>query len=187
MKFTPTPLKDAHVLELEERRDDRGFFARTFCAREFEEHGLKPTVVQCNVSCNFKKGTMRGMHYQLPPASETKLVRCTRGAIYDVIIDLRPESPSYLRHFGVELTDRNRLALYVPDLFAHGYLALTDDAEVIYQVGEYYTPGYERGIRFDDPAFNIEWPEPIVVISEKDQSWPAFEPAADASTKPGTA
>src|SRR5690606_6636054 len=120
--FRPTNLAGAFVVELEERSDDRGFFARSFCMREFEEHGLKPTVAQCNVSFNHKAGTMRGMHYQLPPAAETKLVRCTRGAIYDVIVDLRQDSPTYLQHFGVELTETNRHALYVPEMFAHGYL-----------------------------------------------------------------
>lgn len=175
MIITATPLKDAFVVELEIREDDRGGFARTFCAREFEEHGMKPIVAQCNMSYNFKKGTLRGMHYQLPPAAETKLVRCTKGAIYDVIIDMRPESPTYKQHFGIELTEDNRKALYVPELFAHGYLALTDGAEVVYQVGEFYSPGYERGIRYDDPEFGIEWPIPITVISEKDSKWPPFE------------
>ncbi|HZJ08674.1 MAG TPA: dTDP-4-dehydrorhamnose 3,5-epimerase family protein, partial [Trueperaceae bacterium] len=161
MIFQPTPLTGAYVIELEERSDARGFFARTFCAREFEEHGLKPTVAQANVSFNHLAGTLRGMHYQVPPAAETKLVRCTRGAIHDVIIDLRPESPSYLRHFGVDLSEDNRKALYVPEMFAHGYLTLTDGAEVIYQVGEFYTPGFERGIRHDDPRFAIEWPHEV--------------------------
>lgn len=177
MIFTETKLKGAFILDLENREDDRGFFARTFCMKEFEQHGLKPTVAQCNLSYNHKAGTMRGMHYQTPPAAETKLVRCTRGAIYDVIIDLRPESPTYMQHIGVELTADNRRALYVPELFAHGYLALTDGAEVVYQVGEFYTPGYEHGIRYDDPAFKIEWPIPITVISPKDAAWAPFEAA----------
>lgn len=181
MIFRETPLQGAYVLELEERSDERGFFARTFCANEFAEHGLKPTVAQANVSYNHQAGTMRGMHYQLPPAAETKLVRCTRGAIYDVIIDLRPESPSYLKHFGVELTEHNRHALYVPELFAHGYLTLTPDAEVVYQVGEFYTPGYERGIRYDDPAFGITWPVAITMTSAKDEFWPAFSAESSAA------
>lgn len=176
MIFTPTPLRDAWVIELQSFSDNRGSFARTFCAREFEEKGLKPTVVQANLSYNHKKGTLRGMHYQLPPAMETKLVRCTRGAIYDVIIDLRPDSPSYLQHFGVELSAENRKAYYVPEMFAHAYLTLTDGAEVVYQVGEFYTPGFERGVRYDDPRFNIQWPVPIEVISDKDASWPRFNP-----------
>lgn len=175
MIFEATNLKDAFVIDLEIRSDDRGGFARTFCAKEFEEHGLKPMVAQCNMSFNYKKGTLRGMHYQLAPAAETKLVRCTRGAIYDVIIDIRPDSPTYMQHFGIELTADNRKALYVPELFAHGYQALTDDAEVIYQVGEFYSPGYEQGIRYDDPAFGIEWPIPVTVISEKDAKWPPFK------------
>lgn len=175
MKFTETKLKGAFILDLELREDPRGFFARTFCQKEFEAHGLKPMVAQCNLSFNHKKGTMRGMHYQVPPAAETKLVRCTRGAVYDVIVDLRPGSPTYLQHVGVELTEHNRRQLYVPEMFAHGYLTLTEHAEVTYQVGEFYTPGYERGIRFDDPALNIEWPVPIEVISDKDANWPAFK------------
>jgi dTDP-4-dehydrorhamnose 3,5-epimerase len=171
MKFTETKLKGAFIIELEERTDSRGFFARTFCAREFEEHGLKPAVVQCNMSFNHKKGTMRGMHYQIAPATEAKLVRCTRGAVYDVIVDMRPNSPTYLEHIGVELTADNRKALYVPEMFAHGYLTLTDGAEVFYQVSEFYTPGTERGLRYNDPALKIEWPVAIEVISEKDAAW----------------
>jgi len=178
MKFTLTPLKDAYVIDLELREDDRGAFARTFCAQEFEAHGLKPTVAQCNLSFNHKAGTLRGMHYQLPPAAETKLVRCTKGAIYDVIIDMRPDSPTYLQHFGVELTADNRRSLYVPELFAHGYQALTDGAEVVYQVGEFYTPGYERGLRYNDPFFGINWPLPVTVISAKDQAWEPFSPVS---------
>ncbi len=174
MIFTETKLKGAFILDLELRADDRGAFARTFCMKEFEQHGLKPSVAQCNLSYNYKAGTLRGMHYQLPPAAETKLVRCTKGAIYDVIIDMRPESPTYMQHIGVELSAENHRALYVPELFAHGYLALTDGAEVVYQVGEFYTPGYERGLRYDDPAFGIEWPMPITVISEKDAAWESF-------------
>lgn len=176
MIFTETKLKGAFIIDLEIREDDRGGFARTFCANEFEEHGLKTTVAQCNMSFNHKAGTLRGMHYQLPPAAETKLVRCTKGAIYDVIIDMRPDSPTYMQHIGVELTADNRRTLYIPEMFAHGYQALTDGAEVIYQVGEFYTPGYERGLRYNDPAFGIEWPMEVTVISEKDAAWPFFEP-----------
>lgn len=175
MKFIETKLKDAFIIDLDVRSDDRGGFARTFCAKEFEEHGLKPTVAQCNMSFNYKAGTLRGMHYQVAPACETKLVRCTKGAIYDVIIDMRPDSPTYMQHIGVELTEENRRALYVPEMFAHGYQALTDGAEVVYQVGEFYTPGYERGLRYNDPTFGIEWPMPVTVISEKDAAWPLFE------------
>lgn len=178
MKFIETEIADAYVIEPELLSDDRGFFARTFCAREFEEHGLKPVTAQSNLSFNHVAGTLRGMHYQLPPAAEAKLVRCTRGAIYDVIVDLRPDSPTYLAHVGVELSEDNRNALYVPELFGHGYQALTDGAEVVYQVSEFYTPGQERGLRYDDPALGIDWPLPVTVISDKDRSWPAFEPAA---------
>lgn len=175
MKFTPTPLADAWLVDLELREDERGFFARTFCKNEFEEHGLESFTAQCNLSFNHKAGTLRGMHYQLPPAAEAKLVRCMKGAIHDVIIDLRPESPTFMQHFGVRLDDSNRTALYVPPLFGHGYQALTDGAEVSYQVSEFYTPGQERGIRYDDPTFGIEWPMQVTVISEKDSSWPPFE------------
>ena len=177
MIFAETPLEGAFVLDLERREDDRGFFARTFCAKELEEHGLKPVVVQANLSYNPAKGTLRGMHMQTPPAAETKLVRCTRGAIWDVIVDLREDSPTYLEHFGVELTADNRRALFVPELFAHGYLTLADDTEVVYEVGEFYTPGMERGLRYDDPALAIAWPVPVEVISGKDASWPLLEPA----------
>ncbi len=171
MRFTETKLKGAFIIDLEERPDHRGFFARTFCAKEFTQHGLKPVVAQSNVSFNYKKGTLRGMHYQIPPATETKVVRCTYGAIYDVIVDMRPDSPTYLSHIGVELSSENRRALYVPEMFAHGYQTLTDKAEVIYQVGEFYTPGYERGLRYDDPALDIKWPLPVSEISEKDANW----------------
>lgn len=175
MIFTETPLKGAFVIDLERRSDHRGFFARTFCSKEFAAHGLKPTVAQCNLSFNHKRGTLRGMHYQTPPATETKLIRCMSGAIYDVIIDMRPDSPTYLSHFAIELTADNMCALYVPEMFAHGYQTLTDGAVVVYQVGEFYTPGYEQGLRYNDPTFNLEWPLPVIEISEKDQSWPLFE------------
>lgn len=174
MIFRKTPLEGAFLVDLDKREDERGFFARTFCMHEFEEQGLESFTAQCNLSYNHKAGTMRGMHYQLPPAAEAKLVRCLRGAIYDVIIDLRKDSPSYLQHFGVRLDDENRSALYVPPLFAHGYLALEDGTEVSYQVSEFYTPGQERGLCYDDAAFNIEWPIEVAVISEKDASWAPF-------------
>jgi len=175
MIFTSTKLAGAFIIDLEEKPDSRGFFARTFCADEFIAHGLKPTVAQCNLSFNHKKGTLRGMHYQTLPAAETKLIRCTQGAIYDVIVDMRPESPTYLSHIGVELTAQNRRALYVPEMFAHGYQALTDGAEVVYQVGEFYTPGYERGLRYDDPILGIYWPLTATEMSDKDQNWPLLE------------
>ncbi|MBV6621569.1 MAG: dTDP-4-dehydrorhamnose 3,5-epimerase [Rivularia sp. (in: Bacteria)] len=172
MIFTETELQGAYIIDLERKPDHRGFFARTFCAKELEAHGLKPVVAQCNLSFNHKKGTLRGMHYQTEPAAETKIVRCTKGAIYDVIIDMRPESPTYLQHFGVELTADNHRALYVPEMFAHGYQALTDGCEVMYMVGEFYTPGYEKGLRYDDPFFNIQWPLEATEMSEKDTKWP---------------
>ena len=177
MIFTETRLKDAFIIDVEPRQDQRGFFARTFCAREFSELGLQPTVAQCNLSFNDKQGTLRGMHYQTAPATETKLVRCSQGAIYDVIIDMRPDSPTFLLHIGVELTAANRRALYVPEMFAHGYQTLTDAAEVVYQVGEFYTPGYEHGLRYDDPALGIEWPLAVSEISAKDAAWPLFTSA----------
>jgi dTDP-4-dehydrorhamnose 3,5-epimerase len=175
VKFTATNLKDVFVVELEEIADSRGFFARSFCGKEFEKHGLKPTVAQGNLSFNHKKGTIRGMHYSARPVTETKLVRCTAGAVYDAIVDMRPESPTYLQHFGIELSAQNRKALYVPEMFAHGYLTLTDGAEVVYQVGDFYQPGYERGLRYDDPALGIKWPIPVEVISDKDSKWAPFK------------
>lgn len=175
MIFTETALKGAFVIDVEHRRDDRGFFARTYCAQEFLEQGLKPTIAQTNISYNYQKGTLRGMHYQTSPATEVKVVRCTRGAIYDVIIDMRPDSPTYLSHIGVELTAENHRALYIPDMFAHGYQTLTDDAEVSYLVSEFYAPGYERGVRYDDPAIGIAWPLPVEVISDKDAHWPLLQ------------
>ena len=171
MEFIVTKLKGAYIIDLELKQDHRGFFARTFCAQEFAIHNLKPAVVQCNLAFNYSKGTLRGMHYQVSPATETKLIRCTQGAIYNVIIDLRPESKTYLQYIGVELTAKNRRALYVPEMFAHGYQTLTDDTEVTYQVSEYYTPNRERGLRYDDPLIGIEWPMPISEISEKDTNW----------------
>jgi dTDP-4-dehydrorhamnose 3,5-epimerase len=177
VRFTQTPLEGAHVIEPNLVEDDRGGFARTFCAREFVEHGLSDVVAQANLSFNHRRGTLRGMHYQLPPAAEAKLVRCTRGAIHDVIVDMRPDSPTYLAHFAIELSEGNRTALYVPELFAHGYQALTDGAEVVYQVSEFYAPGYELGLMYDDPALGIDWPLPVSVISEKDRSWPRYEGA----------
>ncbi len=171
MIFVETELKGAFVLELERREDNRGFFARAFCQKEFEAHGLKPTIAQANVASNRLKGTIRGMHFQYPPAAETKLVRCTRGAILDIIVDLRPESPTYLRHIAVELSEDNQRALYVPERFAHGYQVLRDNTDTSYQVGEFYTPGVEGGLRYDDPALGLRWPLPVTVISDKDREW----------------
>jgi dTDP-4-dehydrorhamnose 3,5-epimerase len=175
MIFHETKLKGAFLVELDKKEDERGFFARSFCAEEFAQHGLCSNMVQANLSYSAKKGTLRGMHYQVPPASEPKFIRCVNGAVWDVIIDLRPDSPTYLEHFGVELSAENRLAIYVPDMFAHGNQALTDDAELLYLMGEFFTPGCARGLRYDDPAFGIEWPLPVSVIIEKDTSWPLFQ------------
>ncbi|PIG93774.1 dTDP-4-dehydrorhamnose 3,5-epimerase [Gloeocapsopsis sp. IPPAS B-1203] len=175
MKFIKTKLKDAFIIDIEQRQDHRGFFARTFCAREFAAHGLKPVVAQGNLSFNYKKGTVRGMHYQIAPAREVKLIRCTQGAIYDVIIDMRPDSPTFLEHIGVELTAENRRALYVPAMCAHGYQTLVDNTEVVYQVSGFYAPNHERGLRYDDPTFSIAWPLPVSEISQKDMAWCLFQ------------
>ena len=174
MKFHETELKGAFIIEPEKRADDRGFFARSWCQKEFEQHGLVPRVVQANISNNKYKATLRGMHYQASPYEETKLVRCTRGAVYDVIIDVRPDSPTYRRWIGVELTASNYKMLYVPEGFAHGFQTLEDDTEVIYQVSQFYTPSAERGIRWNDPVFQIKWLTPVETISEKDANWPDF-------------
>jgi dTDP-4-dehydrorhamnose 3,5-epimerase len=174
MLFHETELNGAFVIELEKRADERGFFARSWCQREFEQHGLVAHVVQANISLNIHKGTLRGMHYQAAPYEETKLVRCTRGAIYDVIVDLRSKSPTYRKWIGVELTAENYKMLFVPEGFAHGFQTLVDDTEVIYQVTQFYTPGAERGARWSDPAFGIKWPLPVEVISKKDSEWAEF-------------
>lgn len=171
MIFQETPLKGAFVLELKKLEDDRGFFARSYCQKEFEEHGLVPRIVQANVSYNIKKGTLRGMHYQIHPYEETKLVRCTCGAIYDVIIDLRKSSPTYRQWFGIELTAENRKMLFVPESFGHGFQTLKEDTEVTYMVSQFYAPGAERGIRWNDPSFGIQWPTGVEVISPKDAHW----------------
>lgn len=172
MIYVPTPLAGAFVLEIEPIRDERGFFSYLFDAKDAAAHGLRTGVVQSKLSYNHRRGTVRGMHYQAPPAAEVKLVRCNRGAVWDVIIDLRPDSPTYLKHFGVELSADNHRSLYVPQLFAHGYQTLTEDAEVVYQVDEYYAPQHEKGVRHDDPRVAIQWPLPITLISAKDQAWP---------------
>ncbi len=172
MKFTETPLKGAYQIDIEELADARGFFARSFCARSFAEHGLNPAIVQSSISFNHRKGTLSGMHLQVAPACETKLVRCTAGAIWDVMVDMRPDSPTYLQHFATELSASNRRAVYIPQMFAHGYLTLTDNTEIFYSMSEFYTPETARGYRYDDPAFAIDWPAPVEVISQKDTAWP---------------
>jgi len=174
MNFTETKLKGAFLIDLERREDPRGFFARAFCQHEFAEHGLKPIIAQANIAFNKKKGTTRGMHFQFPPAAETKFVRCTRGAILDIIVDLRPESPTFLQHIAAELTEDNYRALYVPERFAHGYQVLRDDTDTSYQVGEFYTPGSEGGLLYSDPHLGLVWPLPVTVISDKDKLWKPF-------------
>ena len=174
MKFTETPLPGAFIIDLEPHQDERGFFARTFCVQEFAEHGLDPIVVQCNLSSNSKAGTLRGMHFQQPPVGEAKLVRCVRGAIHDVVVDLRPQSSTYRGQFAVELSMENRRALFVPALFAHGFQTLTDHTEVEYQMSQGYVAEATRGFRYDDPAFAICWPLPISVISPRDLAWSPF-------------
>lgn len=175
MLFNETELKGAFIVDLEQRADNRGFFARTWCQHEFAQQGMVARIVQANMSYNIHKGTLRGMHFQNAPYMETKLVRAVRGAIYDVIIDLRADSPTYKRWIGVELTADNRRALFVPEGFAHGFQTLTDDADVMYQVSEFYTPGAEGGLRYNDSAFDIQWPLPVSVISDKDASWADFQ------------
>lgn len=172
MIFTETTLSGAFIIDLERREDDRGFFARVFCQNEFTDHGLKPLIAQANIAFNKRKGTLRGMHFQFPPAAETKLVRCTRGAIVDIIVDLRPESPTYLQHVAVELSADNHRALYVPERFAHGYQVLEDITETSYQVGEFYAPEAEGGLRHDDPRLGLTWPLPVTEITEKDRAFP---------------
>jgi dTDP-4-dehydrorhamnose 3,5-epimerase len=181
MIFQETHLPGVFVVDLDPRADERGFFARAWCAREFDEHGLETRLAQCNLSFNDRRGTLRGMHYQVAPHEEVKLIRCTSGAVYDVVIDVRPESSAYCEWIGVELSAENRRMLYIPRGCAHGYLTLADRTETFYQVSEFYAPGAEHGIRWDDSAFTIDWPQPIEVISEKDRSWPDFEVGRAAS------
>ncbi len=177
MIFKKTGLEGAFIIEPERIEDTRGFFARAWCKNEFNTHGLNSRLVQCNIAFNKTQGTLRGMHYQATPHEEIKLVRCTKGAIYDVIVDLRPGSPTHVKWIGVELTEQNHKMLYVPEGFAHGYQTLTDNTEVFYQVSQFYSPESERGVRWDDPAFGIKWPETDnLVISEKDKNWPDYLP-----------
>ena len=177
MIFTETALPGAMMIDIEARRDDRGFFARTFCAAEFQKMGLKHAMVQSNLSKSQKQFTLRGMHYQVNGAEEAKLVRCTRGKILDVIIDIRPASPTYCRHVAVELSEENYRMLYVPEGFAHGFITLQNDCDVFYQVSAFYTPASERGIRWNDPYFSIPWPTDSPIVSEKDNNHPDFIPA----------
>jgi dTDP-4-dehydrorhamnose 3,5-epimerase len=175
MQFVETLLKGAYIVEIDAFHDERGFFARSWCREEFTRHGLNPNLVQCSVSFNTKRGTLRGMHYQIAPHEEAKVVRCTRGAIYDVIIDLRPNSGTFKQWVALELTADNHRMVYVPEGFAHGFQTLTDNSEVFYQMSTFYQPQFARGVRWDDPAFALLWPESeLRIISEKDQQYPDF-------------
>ncbi len=176
MIFTETPLPGAYLIDLEPRRDERGFFARAFCAREFGAHGLEGRIAQVNLSLNLRRGTLRGMHYQRPPFAEAKSVRCVGGAVYDVIIDLRSDSPTRLQWFGVELSRESGRMLYVPGGFAHGYQALEDGSEVLYLVSEFYAPDHEAAVRWNDPRFGIRWPLPDPILSPRDAAHPDYVP-----------
>jgi dTDP-4-dehydrorhamnose 3,5-epimerase len=177
MIFTETPLKGVYLIDLEKRGDERGFFARAFCEREFANCGLATRIVQANNSFSTKKGTLRGMHYQLAPKAETKIVRCLRGALFDVALDLREGSPTFGQSFGGELTAENRRTMYVPKGCAHGFITLADNTEAFYLVDEFYAPEYERGIRWDDPRFAIMWPAQAQVVSDKDRAYRDFDPS----------
>ncbi len=179
LKFFATKLKGAFSIEPERLEDERGFFARTWCEREFAALGLDPRCVQCSISFNKKKSTLRGLHYQAAPGEEAKLVRCTRGAIYDVIVDLRPGSKTFKQWFSVELTAENHKMIFIPENFAHGFLTLQDDTEVYYQMSAFYAPEYARGIRWNDPAFDIAWPAEVQVISDRDRNYPNFASLAE--------
>jgi len=172
--FTPLPLAGAYLIDLQRIEDERGFFARSFCQKEFTVQGLRTNVAQCNISYNAKKGTLRGMHFQIPPKAEAKLVRCTRGSIYDVIIDMRPGSPTYCRWESVELSGADHQSLYIPEGFAHGFQTLVDNAEVFYQMFEFYSPDHVSGVRWDDPAFGISWPLPDPIVSDRDRSYTLY-------------
>jgi dTDP-4-dehydrorhamnose 3,5-epimerase len=177
MIVNPTELPGAYIVDIEPHQDERGFFARTWCQREFEQHGLNPHLAQCSNSYNKRKGTLRGMHYQAAPHAEVKLIRCTAGAIFDVIIDLRPASPAFTRHIAVVLSAENRRMLYVPEGCAHGFQTLEDNTEVFYQMSEFYAPEYARGVRWNDRAFGIAWPHADRIIIDRDQQYPDFSPS----------
>jgi dTDP-4-dehydrorhamnose 3,5-epimerase len=172
--FEPTPLKGAIVISPALKEDHRGFFARVWCEREMAAQGLETRVAQCSISYNHRRGTLRGLHFQVAPAAETKLVRCIRGSIYDVIVDLRPDSPTFLQHYSIELSGENRRALYIPEGFAHGFQTLVDETEVHYQMTEFFAPQFARGVRWDDPAFGLRWPIPEPIILERDNSYEDF-------------
>lgn len=183
MIFTPLQLSGAYVIDLERLEDERGFFARSWSEEEFQAYGLNPRLVQCSISFNRKRGTLRGMHFQAKPYEEAKLVRCTGGAIHDVIIDLREESPSYTRWEAIVLTAENRRSVYVPEGFAHGFQTLEPDTEVVYQMSQVYRPEHDRGVRWDDPILGIRWPLAERTISERDRSYPDFHPSHSGVTR----
>jgi dTDP-4-dehydrorhamnose 3,5-epimerase len=174
MKFVQTELQDAYFIDPERMEDERGFFARTWCKHEFENQGLSASLVQCSISFNHKKGTLRGMHFQAIPHEETKLVRVTMGSVHDIIVDLRPTSKTYLKHIGIELNAENRTMIYIPKGFAHGFITLRDNTEIVYQMSEFFTPEAGRGIRWNDPTLKIQWPEQIRIISDRDKHWPDY-------------
>jgi dTDP-4-dehydrorhamnose 3,5-epimerase len=174
MIFTETDLPGAFLVELEKRADERGFFARSWCQKEFSDRGLNARLVQCNISFNKRKGTLRGLHYQAAPHEEAKLVRCTRGSLYDVIVDLRPKSPTFKRHFGLSLTPDSGRMLFIPEGFAHGFQTLEDNTEIFYQMSEFFAPNCARGVRWNDPAFGIKWPITAPIVNERDNSYPDF-------------
>jgi dTDP-4-dehydrorhamnose 3,5-epimerase len=179
MIFSETRLAGAYIVDIDRRKDERGYFARMFCANEFSAHGLRATVEQASISFNAKRGTLRGLHFQYPPAAETKYVRCTKGAVFDVIIDLRPDSPTYLEHVSVVLSAGNGRGLYVPKRFAHGFITLEDDTELSYFISESHTPNAEGGLRYDDPMLRIDWPLPVRVISPRDTAWSSISEIED--------
>lgn len=181
MRFTPTALLPACVVDLEPHEDARGWFARSWCQREFAANGLNSHLAQCNISRNNLRGTLRGMHYQAAPHAEAKLVRCTGGAIFDVIIDLRPDSPTYCQHFGMVLSADNGRALYVPEGFAHGFLTLAEKSDVLYQMSQFFEPAAARGVRWNDPAFGISWPEPVKIMSDRDRTFPDYVPSGQVT------
>ena len=176
MIFSSTTLDGAFIIDLDRRSDDRGYFARTWCKREFEERGLETSLVQCSVSHNLRQDTLRGMHWQASPHGEVKLVRCSRGAIWDVILDLRPESPTYMGHLGLELTAESGRALYIPEGVAHGFVTLAENSEVFYQMSAYYEPAFARGVRWNDPAFALEWPVSTPILHPRDATYPDYLP-----------
>lgn len=175
MIFLETSLQGAYVIEVEKLEDERGFFARSWCVGEFAAKGLDPHLVQCNVSFNKRKGTLRGLHYQIPPHAEVKLVRCTKGSLFDVIVDLRKDSPTFLKWVGVELTASNHRMLYIPKLFAHGFQTLEDNTEIFYQMSEFYEPAASKGLRWNDPRLGIRWPDIGGVMSQRDQTYPDLD------------